>query len=66
CLVSVLSCHGWELITVEGIGNRTSGYHDLQARLAAFNGTQCGYCTPGWVVNMYRFETTDNGISMFD
>lgn len=53
CLVSVLSCHGWEITTVEGVGNRIIGYHDVQSRLANFNGTQCGYCTPGWIMNMY-------------
>ncbi|KAJ2951445.1 hypothetical protein O0L34_g13598 [Tuta absoluta] len=53
CLVSALSCHGWEVTTVEGIGNRTAGYHTIQRRLANFNGTQCGYCTPGWITSMY-------------
>ncbi|XP_041981533.1 probable aldehyde oxidase 2 [Aricia agestis] len=61
CLVSVLSCHGWEVTTVEGVGNRTMGYHDIQNRLAQFNGTQCGYCTPGWIMNMYSLYTSKNG-----
>ncbi|XP_068627637.1 uncharacterized protein [Battus philenor] len=60
CLVSVLSCHGWEVVTVEGIGNRTIGYHDIQTTLAKFNGTQCGFCTPGWVMNMYSLYKSKN------
>ncbi|KAI5646251.1 molybdopterin-binding domain of aldehyde dehydrogenase domain-containing protein [Phthorimaea operculella] len=61
CLVSALSCHGWEVTTVEGIGNRTKGYHEIQRRLAQFNGTQCGYCTPGWVSNMYSLHQSKKG-----
>ncbi|XP_047998050.1 indole-3-acetaldehyde oxidase-like [Leguminivora glycinivorella] len=61
CLVSILSCHGWEITTVEGIGNRNKGYHDIQTRLAKFNGTQCGYCTPGWIMNMYSLHTAKKG-----
>ncbi|KAJ0176239.1 hypothetical protein K1T71_008413 [Dendrolimus kikuchii] len=60
CLVSVLSCHGWEITTVEGVGNRIIGYHDIQSRLAKFNGTQCGYCTPGMIMNMYSLYKSQN------
>nr|QPF77598.1 aldehyde oxidase 1 [Galleria mellonella] len=65
CLVSVLSCHGWDIITVEGIGNRNIGYHEIQSRLANFHGTQCGYCTPGWIMNMYSiYESKNKKFSM--
>lgn len=53
CLVSIFSCNGWTIETIEGIGNKQQGYHPLQKILAAYNGTQCGFCTQGWVMNMY-------------
>ncbi|KAL3274970.1 hypothetical protein HHI36_019745 [Cryptolaemus montrouzieri] len=53
CLVSILTCHGWKIDTIEGIGNPVTKYHPIQQTLANFNGTQCGFCSPGMVMNMY-------------
>ncbi|XP_061707826.1 uncharacterized protein LOC133518213 [Cydia pomonella] len=53
CLVSITSCQDWEIKTVEGIGDRRKGYHPVQRALAEHNGTQCGFCSPGWVMSMY-------------
>ncbi|MFE7187984.1 FAD binding domain-containing protein, partial [Streptomyces erythrochromogenes] len=39
--------------TVEGCGSVKSGcISNVQNGLATNNGTQCGYCTPGWIMNM--------------
>ncbi|XP_059062078.1 uncharacterized protein LOC131854909 [Achroia grisella] len=56
CLVLVFSCHGWNITTIEGVGNRRDGYSDIQKRFRAFNATQCGYCTPGWIMNLYSLQ----------
>ncbi|XP_074027296.1 uncharacterized protein isoform X2 [Leptinotarsa decemlineata] len=59
CLVSILSCHGWKIHTNEGIGNPLIGLHPLQKLLADNNGSQCGFCSSGMVMNI--FALTESG-----
>ena len=49
CLVLAIECADRSIETVEGLA-RGSELHPLQAAFADLGGTQCGYCTPGFLV----------------
>jgi xanthine dehydrogenase small subunit len=53
CLTLLGSVLGGELITVEGIRPKPGELHPVQAAMVEFGGSQCGYCTPGFVVSMF-------------
>jgi xanthine dehydrogenase/oxidase len=53
CLVPLYAAEGAAVVTCEGIGTARAGLHPVQQRLAAAHGSQCGFCTPGFVMSMY-------------
>eukprot|EP00930_Biecheleria_cincta_P015171 TRINITY_DN12750_c0_g1_i1.p1 TRINITY_DN12750_c0_g1~~TRINITY_DN12750_c0_g1_i1.p1 ORF type:complete len:1321 (+),score=251.73 TRINITY_DN12750_c0_g1_i1:49-4011(+) len=53
CLLPLGTLHGVSITTTEGLGSCQSGLHPVQQRVADYNGSQCGYCTPGMVMAMY-------------
>ncbi|RYP76842.1 hypothetical protein DL771_001578 [Monosporascus sp. 5C6A] len=60
CLAPLVSVDGKHVITVEGIGN-VKRPHPAQERIAKYNGSQCGFCTPGIVMSLYALlRNNDN------
>ncbi|XP_071054779.1 xanthine dehydrogenase-like [Onthophagus taurus] len=53
CLVSIFSCEGWRIVTIEGLKDSKGNYNAIQEALVKYNGTQCGFCTPGMIMSAY-------------
>ncbi len=51
CIYPAYRLNGKHLITVEGISAK-SALHPIQTALLDEHGTQCGFCTPGFVMSM--------------
>lgn len=51
CLVAAAGLDGQEVVTAEGLGSPTA-LHPVQHELAVRGGSQCGYCTPGFICSM--------------
>ncbi len=51
CLVPAATLDGQEVVTAEGLGTATA-LHPVQQEMAVRGGSQCGYCTPGFICSM--------------
>ncbi len=51
CLVPAAAFDQQEVVTAEGLG-RPGRLHPVQREMAARGGSQCGYCTPGFICSM--------------
>jgi len=50
CLLALASLHGKHVVTVEGLA--MPGLSPVQRAFVDTHGTQCGFCTPGFVVSL--------------
>jgi xanthine dehydrogenase small subunit len=51
CLLPAAALDGQEVVTAEGLGS-PDALHPVQREMAVRGGSQCGYCTPGFVCSM--------------
>ncbi|MDB6454513.1 xanthine dehydrogenase small subunit [Falsirhodobacter sp. 20TX0035] len=52
CLLFLPQLHGKSVRTVEGLAAPDGQPHPVQAAMVACHGSQCGFCTPGFVMSM--------------
>jgi xanthine dehydrogenase molybdopterin binding subunit/xanthine dehydrogenase small subunit len=53
CITLLPMVAGHEIVTVEGVA-LPEGLHPVQQAMVERYGSQCGYCTPGFVVSMFE------------
>ena len=51
CLVPLGEMHGRHVVSIEGL-NLDGGLNPVQKAMCDRGGTQCGFCTPGFIVSM--------------
>jgi xanthine dehydrogenase small subunit len=52
CILFLPQLHGRAVRTVEGIAGPGGQLHPVQAAMVEHHGSQCGFCTPGFIVSM--------------
>jgi aerobic-type carbon monoxide dehydrogenase small subunit (CoxS/CutS family) len=56
CQTPVKDVHGKHVITIEGLA-RNGNLHPLQKAFVEHDALQCGFCTPGMILNAYSLLT---------
>ncbi|MCX6164531.1 MAG: xanthine dehydrogenase small subunit [Ignavibacteriae bacterium] len=63
CLIFLPMIHGKQLITVENLVQRKDGkviLHPVQEMMVNSFGSQCGYCTPGFIMSLFALYKNHN------
>ena len=55
CLTFVSSLHGKQLISVEDLKHQ-GRLHSVQQAMVDCHGSQCGFCTPGFVMSLFALQ----------
>ncbi len=53
CIQFLPTLDGKQLITVEDLKSEDGSLHPVQNAMIEANGTQCGFCTPGFVMSLF-------------
>jgi xanthine dehydrogenase small subunit len=59
CIQFLPTLDGKELITVESLG-RNGELHPVQQAMVDHHGSQCGFCTPGFVMSLFALYKTNS------
>jgi len=72
CLMPLANANGKHIVTVEGINKPNGELTEVQSAMVEESGTQCGFCTVGFVMSLTNFciddtpKTNEMAISAID
>jgi xanthine dehydrogenase small subunit len=72
CLMPLANAAGKHIVTVEGINKTDGGLTQVQSAMVEESGTQCGFCTVGFVMSLTNFcidetpKTFESAVSAID
>ena len=59
CIRFLPSLDGCHVVTVEHLRGEGGSLHPVQQAMVDFHGSQCGFCTPGFVMSLYALWMRD-------
>jgi xanthine dehydrogenase small subunit len=63
CILFMGMLEGSAVTTVEGISGPDGELHPCQQAIVDFHGSQCGFCTPGFVMSLYAAWCNRTGLT---
>lgn len=60
CILFVGALHGKQVLTVEDLQAPDGTPHPVQTAMVEAHGSQCGFCTPGFVMSLFAVHRTGN------
>ena len=63
CSMLAMQAEGADILTIEGVAKADGALHPMQAAFKEHHGLQCGFCTPGMVMNAIDFAKNHPGAS---
>jgi xanthine dehydrogenase small subunit len=57
CVLFLPALDGRQLLTVEHLAEADGTLHPVQQAMVDYHGSQCGFCTPGFVMSLYALRT---------
>ena len=53
CIAFVPTLHGKQLLVVEDLASQIENLHPVQEAMVKYHGSQCGFCTPGFIMSLF-------------